>query len=151
MRPITLVIPVALLSLVTACGGATTPTATPPTPVAPTSAAPAPSEAPTTAGAGPVQVLTGTVGEAGKPEAFTITLTDSTGAPVTTLKAGAYEIKVKDLAKLHNFNLNGGGVAEKTTVPEVTDVTWTVTLQPGTYTFLCDPHPTTMKKTFTVT
>jgi len=98
-----------------------------------------------------MQVLTGTVGEEGKPEAFTITLMDSTGAPVTTLKAGMYQVKVKDLAKLHNFNLNGPGVEQKTTVPEVTDATWMVTLEAGTYTFVCDPHPSTMKKTFTVT
>ena len=147
MRPITLVIPVALLSLVTACGGATTPTATPTTPSV---AAPTTSASPS-ADAGPVQVLTGTVGEEGKPEAFTITLADSTGAPVTTLKAGTYQVKVNDLAKFHNFNLNGEGVEQKTTVPEVTDATWTVTLKPGTYTYLCDPHPDTMKKTFTVT
>ena len=28
-----------------------------------------------------------------------------------------------------------------TTVPETTEVTWKVTLQAGTYTFKCDPHP----------
>ena len=77
-------------------------------------------------------------------------LMDSTGAPVTTLKAGEYKIKVKDLSKIHNFNLSGAGVDEKTTVPEVTDVTWTVTFTAGTYTFKCDPHPP-MTGSFTVT
>jgi plastocyanin len=77
---------------------------------------------------------------------------DDAGAPVTTLKAGTYQVKIKDTSKIHNFHLSGpGGIDLETTVPEVTETTWPVTLTAGTYTFECDPHPQTMKKTFTVT
>lgn len=59
-------------------------------------------------------------------------------------------MKVKDASKIHNFHLTGAGVDQKTTVPDITEATWTVVLQAGTYTFKCDPHPK-MTGTFTVT
>jgi len=95
-----------------------------------------------------VKTLTG---ELGAKDAFTITLKDDAGAPVTTLPAGTYKVMVKDTSKIHNFHLTGEGVEEKTEVGELLDTEWTVTLAAGTYTYLCDPHPSTMKKTFTVT
>ncbi len=135
-RPFVLAAPVALLLLVSACGDdASTPAADEPS---------ATGDAPAAAAG---SVLTGSVGEGDKP---VITLTDSTGAPVTTLKAGSYEVKVKDLSAKHNFHLTGTGVEEKTTVPETTEATWTVTFVAGSYTFKCDPHPP-MTGTFTVT
>ncbi|MDQ1539043.1 MAG: hypothetical protein QOE58_3436 [Actinomycetota bacterium] len=138
-RALALAIPIAVLSLVTGCGSdSKTPASTP----APSSPAAGASEG----GAG-TSNLTGDVGEG---DAFVITLKDSTGAPVTTLKAGKYEVKVKDASKIHNFHLTGPGVEEKTTVPEVTDKTWTVTLAAGTYTYKCDPHAK-MTGSFTVT
>lgn len=141
-RPFALAAPVALLLLVSACGSDTaTPTATP------GASEPAPTTTGDSAGGAAGSVLTGTVGEG---DAFIITLTDSAGAPVTTLPAGSYEVKVKDASKIHNFHLTGTGVEEKTTVPEVADVTWNVTLVAGTYTFKCDPHAK-MTGTFTVT
>jgi len=127
----------ALLFLVSACGSSNTPAATPTT-AAPTTVA--------AAGGAAGTELTGVVGEG---DAFSITLKDSTGAPVTTLKAGKYTVKVKDASKIHNFHLTGTGVEEKTTVPEVTDVTWNVTLVAGTYTYKCDPHAK-MTGSFTV-
>lgn len=136
MRPLGLAVPVALLSLVAACGSSDTPA----------TSASSPPAASGTAGAAE-SVLTGSVGEGDKP---VITLMDSAGAPVTSLKAGSYTVNVKDLSKKHNFHLTGTGVEEKTTVPEVKDVTWTVTLAAGTYTFKCDPHAP-MVGTFTVT
>jgi plastocyanin len=139
-----LAIPFSLLLLVSACGNSSTP-ATQPT-SAPTSAT---SEPTSSGGAG--TALTATVGEEGNADAFTITLTDGAGAEVTSLPAGSYEVKVKDLSKIHNFHLTGSGVEEKTVVPEVGDATWTVNLAAGTYTYMCDPHPVKMKKTFTVT
>ena len=102
------------------------------------SAAAEPSES---AAAGGENVLTGTVGEEGDPDAFVITLTDASGQEVTTLPAGEYEIQVDDPSTIHNFHLTGAGVDETTTVPEVTETTWTVTLHEGDYTFICDPHP----------
>lgn len=94
--------------------------------------------------------LTGTVGTEDDPNAFVISLTDSSGQPVDTLPAGDYTIAVHDLSAMHNFHLLGGSVDEKTAVPEVTDTTFDVTLTAGEYTFKCDPHAK-MTGTFTVT
>ncbi len=141
---------VALLFLVAACGSNSTPPASGPVPSsssAPTSAPTSGSSASSSSGDGNAGVLTGTVGEG---DAYVISLTDSTGAAVTSLKAGSYTVKVKDASKIHNFHLTGAGVDQKTTVPDITEVTWTVSLQAGSYTFKCDPHPK-MTGTFTVT
>ncbi|HEU0101235.1 MAG TPA: plastocyanin/azurin family copper-binding protein [Mycobacteriales bacterium] len=86
----------------------------------------------------------------GPGDAYTIGLNDASGAKVTTLKAGTYQVMVSDQTAIHNYHLTGPGVDQETTVPEKRDVTWTVTLQPGTYTYICDPHPR-MVGTFTVT
>jgi len=145
MRPPALVISLAAVVLTTGCGGS----ATAPPKASSSSAAGASSAATsgsTSAAAG--TVLTATVGEG---DAFVIKLVDGTGAPVTTLKAGSYEVKVKDASKIHNFHLTGPGVEEKTSVPDVTDATWKVTFSAGTYTFVCDPHPQKMKGSITVT
>ena len=80
---------------------------------------------------------------------FTITLTKG-GKKVTSLKAGKYTLTVSDKSDIHNFHLRGPGVNKKTSVPATGKSTWTVTLKKGTYTFLCDPHPATMKATFKV-
>ena len=141
MRPLALALPIVLLSVLTGCGeDATTPTAT------------AGSSATTSDSAGGAagSELTAVVGQEGDVDAFKITLMDGAGAEVTTLPAGDYTVKVKDLSKIHNFHLTGTGVEETTTVPEVADVTWTVTFTAGTYTFKCDPHAK-MTGTFTVT
>ena len=100
---------------------------------------------------GATTVLTGTVGTVGDPDAPVITLTDDAGQPVTTLPAGPYQIQVSDLSAIHNFHLKGGTVDEATTVPEITDITIDVTLEPGAYTFVCDPHSKTMVGHFSVT
>lgn len=102
---------------------------------------PAETEDEAMAGEMDMTVLTGTVGTADDPDAFVITLTDDTGEPVTTLPAGDYQIEINDLSEIHNFHLTGGPVEESTTVPEVTDTVWEVNLEPGDYTFVCDPHP----------
>ena len=100
---------------------------------------------------GATTVLTGTVGTVGDPDAPVITLTDGAGQPVTNLPAGPYQIQISDLSAIHNFHLKGGTVDETTSVPEITDITFDVTLQPGAYTFVCDPHPKTMVGHFSVT
>ncbi len=95
--------------------------------------------------------LIATVGEESDPDAYTITLTDESGAEVTELPAGEYEIQVTDHSKIHNFHLMSEGDVEETTpVPETTETTWNVTLEEGDYTFICDPHPG-MVGEFTVT
>ena len=88
--------------------------------------------------------LVGTVGPG-----FTITLKKG-GAKVTSLKAGKYTLVVRDLSSDHNFHLRGAGVNKATSVEATGTRTWTVTLRRGTYRFLCDPHPTSMKGSFRV-
>jgi plastocyanin len=83
------------------------------------------------------------------PEA-TIMLRDGQGNRVTQLDPGAYEIEVKDLSDEHNFHLTGPGVNQITEVSFVGETTWHVTLQDGNYRYVCDPHSTSMRGTFTV-
>ena len=81
---------------------------------------------------------------------FTIALFDASGKSVSQLDPGVYEIEVEDESEIHNFRLRGPGVDVSTGVEFVGSQTFRVTLQNGAYTFLCDPHPTTMRGTFTV-
>jgi plastocyanin len=85
-------------------------------------------------------VLKGTVGPG-----FTITL-----APKTGLKAGTYKIVVADKSSIHNFHLVGPGVNKATSVSATGTTTWTVKLKAGKYTYVCDPHASVMKGSFTV-
>jgi plastocyanin len=93
-----------------------------------------------TAGAAAPKLL-GTVGPG-----FTITLKDASGKTVKSLKKGTYTIVVTDKSNIHNYRLKGPGLNK-----EITGVgfqgkkTVTVTLKPGTYTYVCDPHATIMK------
>jgi plastocyanin len=91
--------------------------------------------------------LVGTVGPG-----FTITL-KRFGRPLKTLKAGRYSITVSDKSNIHNFHLRGPGGVNKeiTTVGFVGTKTVIVRLVKGTYRFVCDPHFTTMKGSFTAT
>jgi plastocyanin len=89
--------------------------------------------------------LVGTVG----PD-FTITVQDAQGNNVTKLDPGTYRIEVTDRSDFHNFHLQGPGVNETTQVEFAGTVTWNVTFTDGTYTFVCDVHPTSMRGTFTV-
>ena len=99
----------------------------------------------TGAAAGPQQtVLEGVVGPG-----QSITLTKD-GVKVEQLDAGQYTIRVDDRAATHNFHLTGPGVDERTQVDFVGQVTWTLTLSAGDYTYVCDPHATTMRGTFSV-
>ena len=73
------------------------------------------------------------------------------GDDVQTLEAGRYTLSVEDQSEMHNFRLIGPGVDEEVTdVPFVGERSVTVTLQAGTYTFQCDPHASQMRGTFTV-
>jgi plastocyanin len=80
---------------------------------------------------------------------FTITVTKG-GKRVTTLRTGRYRITVRDRSDFHNFRLKGPGVNRATTVAEVATKTWTLTLRRGKFTFVCDPHASSMKGSFTV-
>jgi plastocyanin len=88
--------------------------------------------------------LTGTVGPG-----FTITLKKA-GVKVTTLKHGTYKFVISDKSSIHNFHLSGPGVNVKTSVSATGTKTFTVTLKKGTYKFMCDPHASVMKGSFTV-
>jgi plastocyanin len=72
------------------------------------------------------------------------------GQKVSKLKAGTYAITVQDKAADHNFHLTGPGLNKTTSVSGKATTTWTVTLKKGTYTYVCDPHKSFMKGSFTV-
>lgn len=74
---------------------------------------------------------------------FTITM-------VKPKKAGKVKLVVADKASIHNFRLRGPGVNVATSVSATGAKTFTVTLKKGKYTFLCDPHATSMIGSFTV-
>ncbi len=97
-------------------------------------------------GAAAPKVVRGTVGPG-----FTIGLTLA-GEKVSRLKAGTvYRLVVADRSSAHDFHLTGPGVNKV-----LTDVGFTgsksavVTLRKGTYRFVCDPHSSSMRGTFTV-
>jgi plastocyanin len=89
--------------------------------------------------------LRGTVGPA-----FTISLIDESGTPVTHIEAGTHTITVTDNSIDHNFHLTGPGVNVLTEIEFVGTVTWTLTLTDGVYDFVCDPHVDVMNGRFAV-
>jgi hypothetical protein len=101
------------------------------------------------AGGTVTQPLIASVGTPTAPNAYTISLRDSTGAAVTHLDPGAYAIQVHDYASLHNFSLTGPGVSMATDIEGTADTSWNVTFTNGTYRFQCDAHPTQMRGAFT--
>jgi plastocyanin len=84
-------------------------------------------------------VLNGTVGPG-----FTIIMKKK------PTKAGKYKLVIADKSSIHNFHLKGPGVNVKTGVGAVGTKTFTITLKKGKYVFVCDPHATTMKGSFTI-
>ena len=67
------------------------------------------------------------------------------------LTAGSYTIVVNDQSASHNFHLTGpGGVDVSTEVSETGEKSLDVDLEAGEYTFVCDPHASQMKGSFTV-
>jgi hypothetical protein len=74
---------------------------------------------------------------------FTITMKKPT-------KAGSYRLTVNDRSSIHNFHITGPGVNRRTSVSGTGRTTWTLTLRRGTYRFLCDPHPDTMRGSFRI-
>jgi plastocyanin len=90
------------------------------------------------------------VADVGANDSFVITLKDAQGNPVQHLDPGSYTLLVHDRSSIHNFDLFGPGVSVKTDIGAIGDSTFTITLADGTYNFVCDAHPTTMKGSFTV-
>jgi plastocyanin len=97
----------------------------------------------TAASAAPVK-LTAVVGPG-----FNISLKKGS-TKVTKLKAGKYTISVSDKSNIHNFHLTGPGVNKRTSVSGTGTTTWHVRLRRGTYRYVCDPHASMMKGSFTV-
>ena len=94
-----------------------------------------------TSGGGGGSTLNGSVGPG-----FDISLDGADG-----LSAGDYTIAVEDLSSAHNFHLTGpGDVDVSTSVGDEGEESFDVTLEPGEYTFVCDPHASQMRGTFTV-
>jgi plastocyanin len=81
---------------------------------------------------------------------FAIALVDRDFMPLGKVAAGTYTIAVDDRSPDHDFHLKGPGVDVTTTLGEVAKKSFTVKLQPGTYTFFCDPHTLTMFASFKV-
>jgi plastocyanin len=82
--------------------------------------------------------FTGTVGPG-----FTISMKKPT-------KAGKITLVISDKSSIHNFRLKGPGVNVATRVAARGTKTFEVTLKKGKYRFLCDPHPTSMRGSFTI-
>lgn len=81
---------------------------------------------------------------------FTISLLNANNQNITWLQPGTYTFTIDDLSNIHNFHLTGPDVNLQTAVADTGTTSWTVKLTPGTYTFVCDPHATTMTGTFGV-
>lgn len=100
------------------------------------------------AAAGPSQAampkLVGVVGPG-----YTITL-KSGGKAFKTLKPGMYSLTVSDRSNIHDFRLRGPGVSVDSGIARQGTKTYMVTLKKGKYTFVCTPHASFMKGSFTV-
>ena len=81
---------------------------------------------------------------------FAISLKDGAGTTVGHLDPGTYGLTVDDLSDMHDFHLTGPGVDVATTVDGTGTQTFALTLADGTYSFICDAHPLSMKGSFTV-
>jgi hypothetical protein len=90
--------------------------------------------------------LVGTVGPG-----FTITLKRN-GVIVRTLTPRRYTFVIRDRSNIHNFHLKGPGLNRVLTgIAFVGTRTVTLSLlRRGIYTYVCDPHDTSMRRTFRV-
>jgi plastocyanin len=81
-----------------------------------------------------------------------ITLKKPSGAVVRSLRPGTYTITVRDRSRAHNFHLVGptNTLNRSTTVGFVGTKTWRMRLVKGKYSYICDPHASSMKGSFTV-
>ena len=92
------------------------------------------------------------LGVVGKNDAFKITLKDSHGKLVKTLKHGTYTFAISDDSSIHSFSLDGphGKSWTFTTIPFVGKKTKTLNLVPGKYKAYCENHESQMFQHFTV-
>lgn len=90
-------------------------------------------------------VLKGSVGPG-----FDISLSTEDGQAVETLAAGSYTLEVDDQSDIHNFHVTGTGVDVNTDVGATGVESFDVTVEAGTYKFVCDPHAGSMNGSFEV-
>lgn len=81
--------------------------------------------------------------------AKSITLIGADGKRVRTLQPNRYRIVVHDRTKGQNFHLVGPRVNDKTKIASKTTATWSVYLQPGSYSYRSDRN-TRLHGTFIV-
>ncbi|MGH3115290.1 MAG: cupredoxin domain-containing protein [Gaiellaceae bacterium] len=81
---------------------------------------------------------------------FEISLATQDGQPVEALTPGTYTIEVDDQSDIHNFHLTGTGVDVTTDVGATGVESFEVTVEAGTYKFVCDPHASSMNGSFEV-
>ena len=93
------------------------------------------------------------IGVVGKNNAYKITLTNSKGKLVKTLKPGTYTFVIHDDSNLHNYELDGphGKSWTFTSVPFKGMKTMTIKLGAGAYKAYCSAHESVMFQHFTVT
>ena len=93
---------------------------------------------------------TGTVLKGSVGPGFEISLSTADGQSVETLAPGSYTLEVDDQSDIHNFHLSGDGVDVSTDVGSTGTESFDITVTSGTYTFVCDPHSSTMNGSFEV-
>jgi hypothetical protein len=98
----------------------------------------------------PVQHPAALVGLVGHNDAFSISLSDPSGNAISNLAAGTYSMSIKDESSIHDFHLTGAGVDRTTGVGSTGTTSFSVTFKPGKYSFVCDPHASSMHGEFTV-
>jgi plastocyanin len=96
------------------------------------------------AGQAQATALFGSIGDSG------ITVTNAQGARVTRLDPGSYQLTVNDQSDFHNFHLQGPGVDVATGVEFVGKMSFDVNLSEGTYLYICDVHPISLRGSFAV-
>lgn len=64
--------------------------------------------------------------------------------------AGKIKLVIADKSNIHNFHLKGAGLNIDSGIARQGTKTYTITLKRGKYTFVCDPHASSMKGSFTV-
>ena len=93
---------------------------------------------------------TSLVAVVGHNDAFSISLSDQSGNAIKNLAAGSYSLAIKDESTIHDFHLTGEGVDKATGIGTTGTTTFSVTFKPGKYSFVCDPHASSMHGSFTV-
>ncbi len=72
---------------------------------------------------------------------YEISLSTPEGQSISTLAPGSYTLQVDDMASSHNFHLTGPGVDVTTDVGGEGTDTFQIEVQRGSYSFVCDVHP----------